>query len=620
MLTAPRGRLTSDESLYVAEALNIRNGDGVTYTTGSVVTHRAPLYPAMLAADFAIAGISLDAGSWIPRLATVANAVLAALLARRLAGGLAGLVAGVTAASSSYLNGLGATLFLDQVEVTFVLASLFILAVARDRGEARLYAAAGACLGLAILVKESAIQLAPLPLVVMLLAGAPSGWRGSIIAWMFGLGATAGWWWVWVYLHSGSVYLLGDPAAPTNKVLLLALADAVMAALVLLVRGRDWLKARPGGLQQAAGLALTVVWGAAFVVGLESQGWEHPRRYLTDVPAYMADVVAPALPAAPLIGAAFIWAFARSLRGDWGASLVTSAALLFLPFVLVAANRELSLRDSAPFLYAGILALGCAAAWLVAWGSRLSRGQGTPSFTFAGLSVVLVALAAITVQGFGRIERAEATTYESDWDNIIARDTAQWLEDNVPAGTPLMSTRLYYSQVYFLADGQYPVQQLPTVLVQVDLRAETPVRARSTLFRWEELPERQRETWLYLTRYGAKGYYIAMAEEDLLADLRERRVQYLVLNTADLGFSSPSFVSYFDRHPAFTRVHDETYTIDDRTVIYKVDAARLRVSAAPLQVTFAAYQGLLSRAHGDEALVMRALSRLNGSGVEVVAR
>jgi hypothetical protein len=111
-----------------------------------------------------------------------------------------------------------------------------------------------------------------------------------------------------------------------------------------------------------------------------------------------------------------------------------------------------------------------------------------------------------------------------------------------------------------------------------------------------------------------------MAEEDLLADLLERRVQYLILNTADLGFSSPAFVSYFYTHPAFSRVYGETYTIDDRTVIYKVEAGHLGESAAPLQVTFAAYEGLMSRAKGDESLVTRALSRLNASGADVVAR
>src|SRR3990172_9085365 len=74
-LAAP-SRLTSDESLYSAEALNIATGKGLTYTTGDPITHRPPLYPALLALEFKLGGVSLESASWLPRAATVVNAVL----------------------------------------------------------------------------------------------------------------------------------------------------------------------------------------------------------------------------------------------------------------------------------------------------------------------------------------------------------------------------------------------------------------------------------------------------------------------------------------------------------------------------------------------------------------
>src|SRR5581483_3537787 len=234
VLTAPRARLTSDESLYVSEALNLYQGRGPEYTTRRPVVHRAPLYPALLALEFEVGGPSLDGASYVPRIATVLNALLLVIFARMLAGPVAGCVAGVTAASSAYLNGLGASLFLDSVESTFVLVALTLLWLSQARSSSRLALGAGISLGLAFLVKESAVLFLPLPLVFALVAGAGPGWRARFAAWLAGFGlATAGWW-LWVLLRSGDVFLLGDPGArPVQVALVLSGAAAATLSLAL---------------------------------------------------------------------------------------------------------------------------------------------------------------------------------------------------------------------------------------------------------------------------------------------------------------------------------------------------------------------------------------------------
>ncbi len=615
-LTAGRGRLTSDESLYVAEALNISQGRGAVYTTGEPVVHRAPLFPALLALDFKLAGGSLDAATWVSRLATVLNAFMVALLARRLAGSVAALVCGVVVASAAYLNGLGASIFLDQVECAFVLASLLLLSLTPERKGIVPHFSAGLILGLAALTKESALQMAPLPLLLALIGGAYPGWRRGLAAWSAGLGLVAGVWWLWVFVQSGQVYLLGDPATPAVGAIAAGFGLGVVAAATALSRWGGAVTPRPMAIHQALGIAFLAVWVAAFIAGLEWQAWEHPRRYLTDVPHYFLHVLTPGFPAAPLILAALIWAMGRALRGHREAAFVSCACLLFSPFVIVIANRELALRDAAPFLYAGSLALGCAAAWLVDWGSDLGRGQRLPIVGLAGAAVVAVALAAVALPGAGRVERAAALTPDGDWDNAIAAGTADWLSANVAPGTPVMSTRLYFSQVYFLTGGAFPIHQLPTVLVEPG--SGRALKVRTTLFRWEVLPGRERDSWLYLTRYGAKGYYIGLAQADLIADIRERGIEYLILNVADAGFSSPAFAAYFDANPAFTRVYEQTFSPTDQTVIYRVDRGLLAPSAAPLRVTSVAYRGLLGRLSGDAAAVETFLRSLNPAGFEVV--
>jgi 4-amino-4-deoxy-L-arabinose transferase-like glycosyltransferase len=592
VFAAQRARLTSDESLYAAEALNISLGRGPEYTTGRPVVHRAPFYPAMLAAVFEVAGPSLDTASWVSRIATALNAVLVLLIARKLAGTLAGLAAGTVAATSTFINGLGASLFLDTVESTFILASLLVLLHASSLSSFRPTFAAGALLGLAVITKESAVLLAPLPLCAELLRGLRPDWGARLLAWCGGLLATAAWWWVWVFAASGSIYLLGDPGNLRVTAVLFAAVGA--AALIAAVIWRLGGKRRAPKLLASFALAFICFWGAAAVAALEWQSWEHSRNYLANVPAYVMDVLIPAFPTFPLMAVALVVTAFR-LKDRPAVAWLLGAAGLYLPFVIFCANRGLALRDALPFLYFGAVALGCAAAWLVEWGRGVAETQGSRFQRLAGPVVVLAALAAVALSGLGRVARQEPALLQEDWDNVVARDTAAWIEGNVPPGTPLMSTRLYYSQVYFLTGGRYPIDQLPTVEVRITPDGPSLLAARSTLFRWEVLPARDRSAWLYLSYYSVKGYYVGLAEEDLLTGLRERGIQYLVVNASDAAFSSLAYLDYFDSNPAFTRVYEHGYTPIDSTVIYRVDLDRLSLTSIPLRVTRAAYSDLVRR-------------------------
>lgn len=612
---SPRARLTSDESLYASEGLNLSSGRGLTYTTGAPVTHRPPLYPALLAATFEVAGPSLDAATWVGRVATAVNALLVLLLARRLGGPLAGFVAAAVVASSAYLNGLAATLFVDPVECTFILASVYLLVHARVPRSSWTSFAAGCALGLAVLTKESALQLAPLPLLVVLLAGVGRGWHRGLLLWFAGLGLVISPWWAWVFVNTGAIYLLGDLSSGTVRALAAAIAGAAMVSAVTIWVYRDRIGPGPRARYQILAGILALAWGGLFLLGLEWQSWDHPARYLTDVPAYFVRIAAPAYPATPLMLGAVAWAAVRAARGDHNAAIVSGVALLFLPFVLFAANRELSLRDMLPFLYAGAIALGFAAAWLIDRGAALAGSQDTPAPAWAGLAVTGIALAAVVWPGLGHVAGARSESLDSDWDNQVAADTAAWIELNLTPGEPVMSTRLYYSHVYFLTAGDSPIHQVPTVLVEP---GDAGLDVRSTLFRWEALPARDRSEWLYLARYGRKGYYIGLAEEDLLAGLREGQVRYFVLNSVDAGFSSPAFAAYFDAHPAFEKVYERSYSDLDSTLIYRVDAGLLQPIESKLRVTSYAYESLLEQADGDSQGLAAWLTLLNANGFEVV--
>jgi hypothetical protein len=457
---------------------------------------------------------------------------------------------------------------------------------------------------------------------VPLITGERRRLLAAAVAWTAGIAIAAARWWAWVFLKTGTLFQVGRPGEPL-AVIVLGAAVAGAGALFIFASTAG---SRPGRTSILVGrlTAVTIVvgWSALFVVGLEQRGWDHPRAYLTNVPAYMGSVVAGALIPAPVIALAWAWALVAALRGDRLVSVPAAAVLLFLPFLFVVANRDLALRDLLPLIYLSFVLLGGAAVTLLTMGERLAAAQGSAWPRVMGGVLVLFLVGVTLAASAGRFARSEAVTMQDDWNNQVARDLAFWLRLNVAPGTPLMSTRLYHSHVYYLTDARFPVHQLPTVLVRAaPQKPAGGLRSRSTLFRWEDhlfTPRGVEARWLYLTAYGAKGYFIGLNEEDLVEALRTREIRYLIVSTADAGFSSPSLHSYLEDNPAFRLVYEKRYSEIDETRVYQVSLAAIQSQPRPLQVTRAAFRSLLARLDGDETALGDYLERLNPSGWRLV--
>src|SRR3990172_315611 len=127
MLQAGPAPLSSDESLYLSEAFNIATGVGPKYASQELVSHRAPLFPALLAVPLRLTGSDPASAYWVPKLVALALAVASFLLARQLFDALAGALAALLVMSSAFLRSLGTTLFLDGTETLFLLLYLAAL-------------------------------------------------------------------------------------------------------------------------------------------------------------------------------------------------------------------------------------------------------------------------------------------------------------------------------------------------------------------------------------------------------------------------------------------------------------------------------------------------------------
>jgi 4-amino-4-deoxy-L-arabinose transferase-like glycosyltransferase len=617
---ADRPPVNSDQSLYLAEALNIAEGKGITYPTGEPVTHRAPLYPAMLAGIFKASGTSLDSAYVLPRVTVFANVLLVAALARLLFGNGAGLAAGVMAAISPFIRGIGTTLYLDSTLCSFFLASMLLLAAGQAKQSWKLHAAAGAMLGASFLTKETAVLFLPLPVALSLMSGFEPGWKRAFAGWGAGFAAVTAWWWVWVYAQTGNLFLIG-PATETLGLMLLGsgvIAGVACAAALRLMPSQI----RPGPRTWLPAIVLMVVWNAAFLYGLDKVAYNYDSDYLGNGLTYLRTVVAGNVTPFPLIVAAWLWLSTRAVTRSRAEMLVLLPALLSVSWTLLVSDRLVSLRDLLPLIYLSYVALGAGAAALVRWAARydLPGPALSPSQTTAVVTAAAIALWA--AWNGAAVTQEKAVAPQDDWNNALVAMTADWIDDNIPAGATIMSSRLYYSQVYFETQGRNPIHQLPTVEVGLNTSGDGPPLTRlSTLFRWENhlLPaDSPDDRWLYLTYYP-KGYFVGLAENDLLTELRRRDVDYVLISTYDAGFSSPSFNRYFEGNPGFELVKVISLTQADEVRIYRVNQDELGPQKKPAEVRRSAID-YLDGSLGAPGQLTNYLARLNPYGFETVER
>lgn len=592
LLFASPSSVTSDESLYVAEAHNIADGYGFTYPSGEPITHRAPLQPLVLAYAVAFGGDGAAYG--VARLTVIVNVILVVALAWRLGGSAAGLIAGFATSASAFLNGLGTTLYVDPMQCTFLLLALLALSQAARGSPVRWCVAAGACIGAAFLVKESAIQWAPL--VVAAWLAMPSlrniaGARGALAS-LLAFGAVVAPWWIWVYAQTSRLFLLGEPHAGATA--LVVCAAIVYGAFAVAVASWPSLPARvrrvTASLAVPAVVVLIAIWGVFMLYGLTHYStWPYPNDYASTIPRYLRTVAPAAQPYFLLIVAWAVVAW-RAARGDDAARLIALAALLFAPFALFTANRGLQLRDALPVVYLSYVALGVVGAYALA---RARESIDTPLAEALLCACIAVAALALALQQTGAFRAGNARASGAplgaeNWDSPFVKEIALSMDASLPAGAHVLSSRLYFSSLHVETDGRFRIRQMPTVRVEIDPQRDGLLVPQSNLFRWEDqdlMPARTSDVWLSLRRFPGKGYWVGLREQELLEYIRANDIDYVVLTGEDAAFSSLQYAGYFSGNPAFTLLNHIRASASDQAFIYAVDRNALVVTEYSLAIS-----------------------------------
>jgi hypothetical protein len=460
------------------------------------------------------------------------------------------------------------------MQSSFVLLALLAMWTGIQSRDVRRWAAAGIAAAAAFLIKESTIQLAPLGVVAALALPSQRTREGMLgaITYTAAFALAISPWWVWVFIQTSDLFLLGDPGRAATEAAILV-AVAVAAAIVLRTR-----KVPPSTGAPAA-IALVVVWGAFLLYGLtKHSGWPYPNEYHSTIPRYMLQVAPQMQPYFPIV-AAWVWVGWQAWRGDERARLLFAAAALFAPFALFAANRWLQLRDALPLVYLSYIVLGLAAADL--WGRIRPHLVGAVAMqgALAAAALLAVALAAHQAHAFNAFTERErvASQQAGSWNSPYTREVAAWMRTSIPAGSRIMTSRQYFTGLHVETGARFSIRQLPTV--RVDVTGGDPlVHARGNLFRWEDTqlrPTRAGDTWLHLQQFPNKGYWVGLNQQELLEFVEAHDIEYVVLTGDDVAFSSSAYAWYFTANPAFQLLETIAGTGGDRMFAYKVDHTRM---------------------------------------------
>jgi 4-amino-4-deoxy-L-arabinose transferase-like glycosyltransferase len=173
----------NDPADYVRHGLSIAAGDGFppSDVASGPTAIRPPVYPALVAAAFAVSGDAVDAARVLNAVLGTAVAALTGLLAFRLWGRRAGLAALAFAAVCPPQLVVGATLLSETAFTALALGALLVVLASREPGRGvlaghrrdgspralRAAALAGLLVGLAVLTRVNGAVLL-LPLLVLI--------------------------------------------------------------------------------------------------------------------------------------------------------------------------------------------------------------------------------------------------------------------------------------------------------------------------------------------------------------------------------------------------------------------------------------------------------------------
>jgi hypothetical protein len=229
--------LAPDDARYLSVGLSILDGDGPVTPSGSLFVLRSPVYGLALAVGSTVVGGDPLVGARLVALALSLLALAGALRLGWLLAGPGGAVGTALAVVASALVWrLVPSLRIDLPQT----AAVVVMLLAVWRPTTRRWALGGVLLGVAILIKETALPVLILPLA---LVGSLPASRVARLGGVFvGTAAlTAAWWWLVVWASTGQVFPLNALSVIEARDVDAALRVDRSTALSLVLVAAGWI-------------------------------------------------------------------------------------------------------------------------------------------------------------------------------------------------------------------------------------------------------------------------------------------------------------------------------------------------------------------------------------------
>ncbi len=270
--------ISPDDSLYLLVGRGVLSGAGPTWRGGLLWLDRSPVFGTLLAVGDRLYSSDVFTGAHLMAFLLAMFSVAAMIILANLLGGRPAIWVSVAALMSLTLWWrILPAVRIDFIHIAAILVTLILLS-ARERPR---WLLAGVAVGISILIKESAILLLGLP-VAFIGAMSVRELLAGVGRYLAGFAIAVSWWWAYVYIQSGEIYLitdgvgaparLGFPDTSWHWTTMLALVIVVAAWLLFVVR---YVRVPAGRLLILALLAFAPRFVLTYMLGLE------PRLYLT---------------------------------------------------------------------------------------------------------------------------------------------------------------------------------------------------------------------------------------------------------------------------------------------------------------------------------------------------
>jgi tetratricopeptide (TPR) repeat protein/4-amino-4-deoxy-L-arabinose transferase-like glycosyltransferase len=616
LLTKPYSS-TWDLTVYTDIAMNFSKGEGFILPSGYPATSMHPiLYPILLAFFSKITGtLGLPMVVWPVKIFAVFTAWAIYGLGTRLFNRAAGALSALLVVSSyiflrSYQSG-----YIDTVRDFLLITSLLFMMMKYERLSPWLLWA-GLSMGLAFLQKETAIFWMPIPWLLFFI-----DWRYRrnvrlVELWTYTLLAAMPvmWWLLRSYHWAGRM----DPAS--EKVTELAvqwggplLVIAVFASWLfnMLENRSDSFASCVRGLwwRRFSIMILTVaiLLSSPLTALLRQRGVEASRPW-QELPAY-ATGYSPFFPAAGLFLCIWLVGIGWAVwKGNQGAILGTLVLILGYPLLTNIAQRGLLPRNVLQIAYISCVLLAgvlfCSLNWLR---HRLHRNvvwQVGYGMLIAGITGFTIWFLVQQYSAFSAFdEGARGENFNAiRIDSATVNPVADWLQENVPPGTPLMTNFWFQYTLDIHTDGDYPIFTLPMLNMRLDPEHPDQPLVREGYRVHEYYPFRPQPALLpkrglfYLTRSNMARTYSGFFEDDIFAWIEDNRIAYVIIAGNFVFQSVSSYLDYFASHPAFELVWSAEVAPDIPVYAFRVDRTSLHSQARyPLIMSPDVMRGIFER-------------------------